>query len=81
MFMSHSDSVSGVVNCLVFFSKMLSILSLLMWTSCETHIHHPPPRPPHTQRHRGDSGGGRGVQSCFLMSSIFLEAQGGGELK
>ena len=33
MFMSHSNSVSGVVNCLVFFSKMLSILSLLMWTS------------------------------------------------
>lgn len=49
MFISHSDSVSGVVNCLVFFSKMLSILSLLMWTSCETHIHHPHPGP-HTHR-------------------------------
>lgn len=78
MVMVHSDSVSGAVNCPVFFSKMLSIRSPLMWTSYETHIH---TLPPPTQRHSGDIGGGRGVQSCFLMSSVFLEAQGGGELK
>ena len=55
---------------------MLSILFLLMLTSRKTHTTHP--------THRGTqagTGGGEGVQSCFLMTSIFLEAQSGGEVK